>query len=181
MIIILGIIIPHICCNEAVFNALDKALRNDSSNLYELHRLLYPGSFQVSTVQLFVFSFTVGNITDPSHNHGTAGFIKCGSKYCFNEKNLAFTLSVNEESNSHSRLLNYISEEKLYLEIFDYISYKLFSFLTHSQLYESILYESGSINLAIDELQEMPEYSDVIADLESILGWVSLQIGGTRH
>ena len=61
MLIILGIIIPHISCNEALFDALDKALRNDS-NLYELHRLLYPGSYQASsTVLLSVASFTVGN------------------------------------------------------------------------------------------------------------------------
>ena len=174
MIIILGIIIPHICCNKALFDALDKALRNDS-NLYELHRILYPGSFQVSSTVLMVEAFTVGNITDLNVYGGTPGFIRCDyDLYCFNMKNdiLEFRLSVNTESNSHSRLLSFINDNQLYLEFIDYVSYKLFSFLTLSQLESR--YSEGSINLAIDELQEMPDYDGVVADLESVLGWVSL-------
>ena len=174
------IIIPNISCNKALFDALDKALRTDS-NLYQLHSLLYPGSFQANTVQLVFQSFTVGNITDPFNFHGRAGFIRCNFSsliyYCFNSKSISLPtvdLSANNaESDSYSRLHSLITDNMIVLELFDYVSFKLFSLLTLSQLFE---YRNhyGYIHLAIDELQKMPDYNVVVAELQSVLGWVSL-------
>ena len=59
----------------------------------------------------------------------------------------------------------------LSMMLFDYVSYKLFSLITLE--FESRIDDRGSIHLAIDELQEMPDYNSVVAELESVLGWVS--------
>ena len=179
-----------LCREQALYDALDRALKNDSSNLFQLHYLFYPTGFvRADTMNKIIIPqcrLTVDNISDSNIDDRPA-FIDCGAtmcgykrgKYCFNQTDtdIIFSLSgvdAGSNSESHSRLHSFISDFQPFLKSIDYTSFILFNILTLSQLEKNDALNTISVFLEIDHLHIMPLHQDVIEELKSVLAWVSI-------
>lgn len=182
---------------EVLYKALEKSLINKSSNLLSLYNLFYPLDYiQTSTVSVIIepCNFTVGVITsEHSENESRPAFGNCGSyckggdinrddrdfpRHCLNLQRIQLFLSNSAGSNSHSRLVNFISSRyfSVYIMMNEYVSFILFNILTNSQIKQPQVFlkdSIASIDLSIDKLDTMPPLDDVIGGVQLLFAWVS--------
>ena len=136
-----------------LFNALEEALLNDTSNLIKLQLLFYPpGYFSGDTVEIHICgcNFTVNSIKNemvtpysitPYSNyiywyHNTedqsrSAFLKVkgGSKYYFANNSVTFHLSDNSDSNEQFKSF-IVRSYLVVVQTFEYISFYLFYIIT---------------------------------------------------
>ena len=179
------------CQSTDLLYTLEKALLNnhDASNLILLRRLFYPSqSIPTSTIYIYLKTdefnvTTIKNSTCCSH-HGCRGS-SCRPAFVYSENDdeyklntsqnkLSFYLSDSSNSNSYSKLKNFILSRNVtsYMILNEYVSYLVFNALTFTKLTQNEELKA-SIRISIKELNEMPSYAHAIGSLMSLLSWVS--------
>lgn len=179
---------------QAFFDAAEKALINNSLNLFKLKMLLSPSS-KLSAQSVGIFfsdpcAFMIKNLSilqQPLLPVVKPGFVNCD--YCCQEcsclnldyngtVNNFFTLSNNANSDYSSKLRNFICSSPVYsfLNHTEYLSVYFLNLLTNTKLQLCDDYfASKNLVIVIDtlSLDTMPEISVIEEVLEMLLSWVS--------
>ena len=186
-----NLLIATLCSKESVLREVEKALINNSSgNLLRLHTLFYPPDYlRTQTVSVIINScnFTVDGYESTKLIGEPAPFVNCSSscnqdkksKYCLNiTQGIQIFLSEDANSNSHSKLLNFLSSRRFssFIMMTEYVSFTLFNGLTNSQIDRSEVQLNDSIvnlNFSLSELDTVTSLSDIVESLKTVFVWVS--------
>ncbi len=165
-----------------LFDALQLALINDSTNLYRLQEMFYPqGEVSPDTVE-FTSIVTVNTILFPNNNYCyyyPRAFKNSSNHYVRNITATSidrFSISNDAFSNFQAKLTAYVNSIKMILEGLEYISYHLIMTITNIKLSSSSnrhSYYQYELNLEVDKLEVIPCEDDYVEAMSSVLSWVS--------
>lgn len=166
--------------NVILFNALEEALINDSTVLYQLQELFYPPhGAKVLSAEIFLY-LTVGNITScrKDNDSGCGNFVY--NKSCnFFQLNLYdatfywyFWFDYEESKHSYGQLLQFmIYSNFCYTSLrYDYPAVLLFSPFVQGACDIRHFTNVGFIHLHVHEIEDA---SHLDSPLRSIVSWVS--------
>ncbi len=123
---------------QQLFDALQLALINDSTNLYKLQKLFYPPG-EVSPDTVVITSFiTVNTISHEArcddHHPPTNHAFRNSSNYYVRNSNLPydpFSVSNDPFSNSQAKLTAHINSINNTLDVLEYVSYHIIMTITN--------------------------------------------------
>ncbi len=168
---------------QQLFDALQLALINNSTNLYKLQEMFYPpGEVSPDTV-VFNSTVTVNTISNPDNyscdqdSFQFPAFKNVSNHYVrFDSFIDHFSVSNDALSSSQAKLTFYINSIEETIEWLEYISYFLIVAIVNIQLSPYSSSTSGhehTLHLKVDKLEVMPCEHEYIKVMNSVLSWVS--------
>ena len=168
-----------------LFELLQNALVNDTSNLVKLQALLYPPDTDQESsvyvgVRFYPCDFKVRSISNSGGKNQSMTFDSCtkhgcgDQDYCYANTSLRFQLMRDGTSNSHFKLYYYVREFWNMLVLIESASFELFNYVTRSKV-GVVSYNGGKVvnlSLIIDHFEKMPSEKSIADTLYLILSWV---------
>ncbi len=163
---------------QQLFDILQFALINDSTNLYKLQEMFYPpGEVSPDTV-VFNSTVTVNTISNPNNYNCDPAFQNISNHYVRDPGYYIDQFSVSNDalSSSQAKLTVYINSIKETIEWLEDVSYYLIVTIVNIQLNPYSSSTSGhehTLHLKVDKLEVMPCEDEYIKVMNSVLSWVS--------
>ena len=166
---------------QQLFDALQLALINNSTNLFQLQQMFYPPREVSPDTVEFTSIVTVNeiSITDETRCYPRIDAFKNSSDLYYYVRNTDFNtdrflVSNDAFSNFQAKLTDYVNSINETLEELEYVSYHIIMTITNMRWSTPSIYlDFYVLNFEVDKLDVMPCEEDYVDAMSAVLSWVS--------